>query len=481
MERPPYLRLHFGPTSERQISTKSIVDTIRTQLNGKIDLSGCRLPPIRALAHQLGVSKNTIQIAYDELKILGLIEGRDRAGLYVATREKSLPFSEVIKKVGSPKLKTYPAHPNTLEHSPDEIQLSTVFLDPDILPREKISECYRSVLKNPGLRTHYSSQGLLPLREIIAKRLRDRGMDADARHVVITAGSQPAIDITTRSLQTKIVGTEDPFYFGGKVLMELNGLQTFGLPVDPFVGIDKVIWEQQIRKYRPGLLYLTTNFQNPNGYSYTSEELAHIIEWAHEFGFGLLEDDWGSEMLSYSEFRPGLRALGGKDVLYINSYTKKLLPSLRLGYILGSEKTIDNLVMAKRVSCLGTPALNEYALFEFIDRGHYDTHLKNVQQILDQRYNNCLNLLRELMPPEIKWTTPGGGPILWLEFPKRVSIEQIIQNLKNKKIHLIPTQKTFFKTPHNHGVKIGYAFLKEHQMQKALELLAVELVNELKK
>jgi len=102
------------------------------------------------------------------------------------------------------------------------------------------------------------------------------------------------------------------------------------LPLDPFNGIDLCAWERILKKERPGAVYVVTSFQNPTGYSYTSAELAAIVEWSQRYGFGIIEDDWGSEMLSNSEFRPSMRVLGGDAVFYVNSFTKKLLPSIRI-------------------------------------------------------------------------------------------------------------------------------------------------------
>lgn len=182
----------------------------------------------------------------------------------------------------------------------------------------------------------------------------------------------------------------------------------------------------------------------------------------------------GEQTLSYSEFKPGLRATGGKNVLYLNSFTKKLFPSLRIGYLAANDQTIEPLLMAKRV-LTSAPGFIEAVLFEFLDRGYYDTHLRNIQEELDIRYEHCLNLLRDHMPEDVKWTSPGGGPVLWLELPKRVELNLLATRLREQGILIQLATNAFFGKPHSHGFKIGYAFLSQPEMEEGIDKFSKEL------
>lgn len=480
MERQPYLRLNLvSESAGRSLNVEQLVAMLKKKILQETHARGCRLPPVRALAVQLGVSKNTIQTTYEELQAQGLVESKDRTGFFIAQGEQPQAFENPLN-VPSPDF--IPAEPDTLAPSHSTIQkmisLGSVFVDARILPIEKINACFRSVLKS-GLDEFSHSQGHPALREKIAVRLRDRGMNVDAENIIMTNGSQQALDIVTRVIQTKVIATEDPAYHLAKHLFRLNGLQPIGLPIDPLRGLDEDVWRQKLSTHRPGLVYLTTNFQNPNGYSYSSQEISKIVQWAQEYNFGILEDDWGADMRSYSEFRPGLRAMGGSNVLYMNSFTKKLLPSLRIGYLVANSKTIDSLMMAKRLSTLSNPSLIESALFEFLDRGYYDTHLRYVQEEVDVRYENCLRLLREKMPEEVQWTTPGGGPVLWLELPTRVNIPELSMRMKDKGVLVSNSKAAFFGQPHCHGFKLGYAAITQNEMEMALDHLSKEIGRQL--
>lgn len=140
---------------------------------------------------------------------------------------------------------------------------------------------------------------------------------------------------------------------------------------------------------------------------------------------------------------------------------------------------VPSLVAAKRVATLGHPSLIEEALFEFLSRGYYDTHLQKLQTALDRRYHHCLQILEQVMPDEVAWTTPGGSPILWLELPPSIDLPSLIATMQSQRINITDTRSSFFGTPHLHGIKIGFAYNKEGALEHALQTLANTLKQEL--
>jgi DNA-binding transcriptional MocR family regulator len=158
---------------------------------------------------------------------------------------------------------------------PGTIALSTVLIDPGLLPKERVADCARSVLRAaPGWSPLFDFQGHPFLRELIATRLRTRGIDVKASNVVTTIGSQQALDIVARALDVRRVGLENPVYPHARLLFESHGHALTPLPLDPFAGLPLERWESELATTRPGLVYAITSFQNPTGYSYTTHELA---------------------------------------------------------------------------------------------------------------------------------------------------------------------------------------------------------------
>jgi DNA-binding transcriptional MocR family regulator len=454
-------------SGERRATAADIVASVQREIAGGGLPPGSRLPPVRALEKQLGLSKNTAQAAYDELVARGLVETREREGVFVlAANRVAAPVP-----IAAPPLPVILPPPLVRSDlpSPGVIPLSTVFIDPELLPTERLAECARSVLREK-MPSYYEEQGYRPLREAIARRLIARGLEVDADEVIITTGSQQSLDIVARSLVVKRIALESPVYGSARLLFQSLGSDVVGLPLDPFRGIDLERWEQ-VFATRPSLAYLIPSFQNPTGYSYTSAELRGVLQLAERYGVAILEDDWGSDMMSDGEYRPMLRMLGGKRVLYVNSFTKKLLPSLRIGFVAAAPELIPTLVAMKRLSTLGNAWLTEAVVAEFLDRGYYDTHLQALQRALDTRYAACLAALDELMPEGARWTRPGGGPTLWLELPASIDHAAVEAYMARRGIS-ISTKAGSLTEPYLRGFRIAYAYLPEHQMRAALTILA---------
>lgn len=467
MTRAPYIGLHVAAPG-RRATAADIVASVQREIESGALPAGSRLPPVRALEKQLGLSKNTAQAAYDELVARGLVEAREREGVFVLAASRYAAPGTMI--AAPPPAFVGPPLPPRPEIAPrGAIALSTVFIDPELLPTERIAECARSVLRE-RMPSHYDAQGYPPLRAAIARRLQARGLDVEADEIVITTGSQQSLDIVARSLAVRRIAVETPLYAYAKLLFETLGHELVGLHLDPFGGIDLDAWDRALAK-KPALAYLIPSFHNPTGYSYTSAELRGVLELCARHGVAILEDDWGSDMLSDGEYRPMLRMLGGKDVLYVNSFTKKLLPSLRVGFVAAAPALVPTLVAMKRLSTLGNAWLTEAIVAEFLERGYYDTHLQTLQRALDARYAACLAALDELMPDGVRWTHPGGGPTLWLEIPRSIEIPALEAHLARRGVHISGSSAAFVGPVHLHGFRVAYAYLPEEEMRRALTLV----------
>src|SRR5690348_715993 len=196
MRRIPYVGLRVKAAGRRATAADIVASIEREIASGALP-PGSRLPPVRALEQQLGLSKNTAQAAYDELVARGVVETRKREGVFVLvapTREAAAPLAPAPRAVF-----VAPPMPAPEAVPPGATALSTVFIDPALLPTERLAECARAVLRGP-MPAQYDAQGFPPLRAAIARRLAARGLDVEPDEIVITTGSQQSLDIVARAL-----------------------------------------------------------------------------------------------------------------------------------------------------------------------------------------------------------------------------------------------------------------------------------------
>ncbi len=170
-----------------------------------------------------------------------------------------------------------------------------------------------------------------------------------------------------------------------------------------------------------------------------------------------------------------LRMLGGENVLYVNSFTKKLLPSMRVGFIVAHPALVPSLLAMKRLSTLGNVWLSEAVVAEFLERGYYDGHLAALQTELDARYQACLAALEELMPASVRWTRPGGGPTLWVEVPRTIELGELERRLARREVWIDNRTAAFMGVPHLHGFRIGFAWQPTEKLRRGLEIIAATL------
>src|SRR4051812_16221026 len=234
MSRPPYIALHVA-SGERRATAADIVASVQREIASGGLPAGSRLPPVRALENQLGLSKNTAQAAYDELVARGLVEAREREGVFVLAAARTA----APRPIAAPPLPAMVVPPLGPQEIPvrGTTALSTVLIDPELLPTERIAECARSVLRD-RMASLYDAQGYRPLREAIARRMCARGLEVEADEIVVTTGSQQSLDIVARSLTHKRIAVESPVYGYAKLLFESLGHELVGLHLDPFRGID---------------------------------------------------------------------------------------------------------------------------------------------------------------------------------------------------------------------------------------------------
>lgn len=427
-----------------------IVDAIASRIKSGAMPEGFRLPPTRALAGELGTHRNTVVRAYDELSATGLTQSVVGRGTFVAPQSDP----PTARAVGG-----YPAHPwaqltsraanseplrrvdriARSVRSGDAINLTRMQPPPELLPHEELRRCVNHVLRTRGAKAlgYAPREGVPALRELIARELNRAGVPASAQAVTITTGSQQALDILARAL----INPGDAFlvdestYTGAINILTAAGARLIGIPSDD-EGPRIAALEQANHLQAKGF-YLMPNCGNPTGRSITAARRRELVDWSHRAGVPLIEDDYGADLnLTGTAPPPALRALDG-EVIYVGTFSKKLIPALRVGFMVAPEAFRKQLLPLKHAMDLGTSGLLQYALAEFIDRGYLKAHLRRIQPVYRAKRDALVAALQGL-PTEIEWTVPDNGVVIWLALPGWLDPEEVFGEAQRHGVLVTP-------------------------------------------
>jgi 2-aminoadipate transaminase len=423
----PGLQIDFG--SDVPVYRQIARGVLAAVAEGSLE-DGRRLPPTRDLAKQLGVNRNTVVAAYDQLASEGWVQSQTGRGTFLvprpeATRETTdsgaeawyPPFSRAVEGATAGGLQSI----YKLIHATEGISFVGSYPTPELMPVEDYGQAVTAALKEFGARalTYGPTAGHLPLREAIAQRMQQAGSAVSAADVMITNGAQQALELVFRCFIERgdTVITEEPTYTGTLSILHALGARVVGVPMDED-GIRPDLLATALERYRPKLLYVQPNFQNPTTHVMSEARRREILSLVRRFRCPVIEDDWGGELRFEGSDLPTLHALdGGVHVIYLSTFSKKLMPGLRVGWLAAPRVVLEPLVELKRMQDCGTSTLLQAALQIFLEKGGLEAHLERVRPVYRKRRDCMIEALRQHFPDEARFTIPDGGLFLWVVLP----------------------------------------------------------------
>lgn len=390
--------------------------------------AGARLPSIRQLAGQLGVSPNTVVVAYDRLVAAGLVEARASAGYYAAAPAEAGPAgAAALLEAGEAQDAVWLAQQSF--DQPSGLLLASSGALPaswlqDAVPATVVQRAFAAL--PGGMATRCPPQGLPALRERLALLMRGLGLAVDASRVMTTAGATQAIDLICRAFVRAgdAVVVEDPGYH----LLQARLVQG-GAAVVPVArrsdGIDLAGLEQAFVQRKPRLLFLQSVLHNPTGWSSSAANLHRVLRLAERHGVLVAEDD------VHGHFLPGpatrLAQLAGLEgVVYYSSFCKVLSPALRMGYLAAEPALLRPLLREKIYAALSGATLNEAVLLELLASGRVRKHAQRLQARLAAARAACLG---GLQAAGMAFEAPAdGGLFLWGRLPDGVDLDLLVRD-----------------------------------------------------
>ncbi len=446
------LELAFSPDRRAQDPVyRQLADHLGALIEANRLRAGEKLPASRELASALGVSRNTVNQAYQALIDRDLLRAHVGQGTFVnrvAGRPPQLAdLAEPTRKFVWESLLSGPARALTLGRSevhphvaPYDFRPGRV--DPESLPLAELRRIHGRVIETQGaaLANHLDARGLGALREALAIALGARGIWCTADDVLVTSGAQPALDGIARVLldPDDAVALECPGYFGADLAFRAARAHRIPISVDEH-GLRTDDLERVLDRQRLKLIYTTPAVQAPTGVALKDARRERLLDLAEATHTPIVEDDYDGELRVGDPVRPALKTRDTRgQVIYVGTFSKALFPSLRLGYVVAARPFLERLASAQFAAQLSVPALEQAVLAEWMVSDSYARHVRRVRRDISLRIEAGLEALATEMPEGTGVRAPAGGSGLWITLPQGLDADALRRTARESGVLLTP-------------------------------------------
>ncbi|QCW99298.1 PLP-dependent aminotransferase family protein [Aggregatimonas sangjinii] len=463
-----------------------IAQNIEQQILDGVLKMGDKLPSVRVLKQEYGVSISTILEAYYRLEGKNLVESRPRSGYYVIFCANSVPDCPT---------KTNPGNRAVLgnvtgmiidfyEMIGDEnmINFSLGVPAPELMPIAKMTKTiHETVVKLPAGGTYYDNiQGSLNLRRQIAQRTILWGGAITEQDLIITAGCTSALSLSlmavTKSGDT--IAVESPVYYGILQLANTLGLRVLELPTDPATGMDLDALQRILREQRIAAIMVVSNFSNPLGSLMPNKHKQKLVRIIQEYEIPLIEDDICGEIY-YGRQRPSTCKYYDDSglVMWVGSFSKTIGGGYRVGWV-APGKFISNVMKLKLYLSSSTSTIPQEAIANFLAKGRYDHHLRRLRETLHTNSIKYIGAISNYFPEDTKVSKPKGSFLLWVELNPKIDISVLFERAQAQHISFTPGSIFTLQKQYSHCMRLCYGIVWSEKIDQGLKKLG-ELAHEM--
>ncbi|HEY7098836.1 MAG TPA: PLP-dependent aminotransferase family protein [Terriglobales bacterium] len=373
---------------------------------------------------------------------------------------------------------------------PEVISFAGGLPAPDVFPTTRFKEACDAVLHNyPEQALQYgATEGFPPLREMIARHTARYGVSAKVENVLITSGSQQALDLIGKLLINSgdRVLVEAPTYLGALQAFNIYGAEYVSVPSDDD-GLRTDQLEKPLRS-GPKFMYVLPNFQNPGGTTLAEGRRHELVLMADRYGVPIIEDDPYGQLRYEGEHLPSLVALDRENlrrdseysignVIYLSTFSKTLAPGLRLGWIVAPTDVISKLIQIKQGMDLHTSTFTQAVAYEVAKDNFLDEHVKLIRKVYGERRDVMLAALKEYFPAEASWTHPKGGLFLWVTLPAGMSCQKLFEAALKENVAFVPGDSFYapngFAEECMRHLRLNFSNAQPEQIREGIRRLSV--------
>lgn len=422
---------------ESRTRVAMVMDTIRQRIAGRVLTPGTKLPSVRRLAPGLQVSVSTVVEAYDRLVAEGAITSRPGSGFYVANQAAPFAVAEAgprLDRVVDP----FWISRQALEAGEGGHKPGCSWLPPSWLPEETLRRSLRTVSRaGTHILSDYSSPlGLAPLRQLVARRAAEKGVEVSPDQVILTDSGTSSIDLVCRLLLNPgdTVMIDDPCYFNFHALLRAHRARIVGVPYGVH-GPDVEAFARVVAEHRPRLYITNSGIHNPTGAVLTPVVAHRILRIAEQFDLMIVEDDIFTDFENTPAAR--LAAFDGLErVIHIGSFSKTLSASMRCGFVAARPEWIEGLIDLKIATSFGGGRISAELVLAALGDSGYRKHVEALRQRLSRAMRDVSSRLRDL--GIVPWLEPQAGIFLWCRLPDDADAAMVAQAALERNVVLAP-------------------------------------------
>ncbi|MBR5468545.1 MAG: PLP-dependent aminotransferase family protein [Firmicutes bacterium] len=368
-----------------------------------------KLPAIRKMASSLEVNNVTIVSAYKYLESKKAVYSHTGSGTYVSPIPvKSIPSPVINENVQLSKSSLVDG----------AINFTDTTLPQTLFPTDEFKMVFNELLDRENGRAFAAmdSQGYYPLRQTLCTVLKHYGITASPESIQILSGGQQGIDIVAKAILTHgdVVFTEKPTFYGATGAFLYRGCQIVEIPMEND-GCDITALENLAKLYRPKIFYMMSYFQTPTGISYSLEKKRKILDLAEKYNFYVIEDDNLYDFNYTKEKILPLKALDFRNrVVYIKSFSKILMPGLRIGFAVMPKKIHQSLMSAKYTADISTSGLIQKLLDIYLNNYDWQAHIETIRTYAMKKYKTAIKYCDRYLP-DAKYIKPKGSIGIWID------------------------------------------------------------------
>ncbi len=368
-----------------------------------------------------------------------------------------------------------------LTQKPEMISFAGGLPSPDSFPIDDIKKITSEVLEQdgPAALQYGTTDGDNKLRSLLAERHKKDGLSLALNNIVITTGSQQALDLAGKIFINPgdVVICGLPSYLGGLNAFTVYGARLKGIPLDD-QGMRPDLLEKAIIKVKEegGLikfLYIIPDFQNPTGVTMPRSRRLEIIRMAERYDFLIVEDSPYRDIRFEGTPQPLMASLDTSGrVITLSTFSKILVPGFRLAWVIGHPVLIDKIITAKQSADLCSPAFVQKITARYMEKGLLDLNLKKTVALYRERRDHMLGCFREFMPEGVKWTEPEGGLFLFVTLPPSMDAAKLLERAIKKNVAFVCGSVFYCNNEGQNTMRLNFSFAGPEDTCKGVSRLA---------